>query len=463
MRPRRALAVAVVVMIVLMSMLMCVRSYNERFHVSEGSDTGITVGTVLEESGFPSDDSRLWVYGNANEDDVIDRKDVEYLRGIIYGDYPETVLADANCDGVVDRRDLAYLERMLVSDSMDVFYVDNYFTVSKVSWPVGSIAIGYCSGAYVVDLAGLTGKVMMVDSTIRDYWAGMSPDFSKAESYGTTESPNYEKMISCGIDVYVVGYCDANADLASPEALNPAGIDVMFMSTADNSGVDIPNESIDRSILMFSYLLQGDLDKTYAYLEWHDSMFDLMGGATSGIPQDRRESMVMARSSPLYASGTYSITGKDNTNNIHAEWVGVNAVGQHDSQFLPKNYNSLDQEMIITLLKKHQNNGLIFYVDNAHDGMRKQYDLGDCLAADSRMLSSSDVQIYYMGMAREMGNSPLYVVEAAFYVCIMYPDVAEAIGLDYKELFEEYFRLFASYDYWQDLDIEDFFLDYGIA
>ena len=95
--------------------------------------------------------------------------------------------------------------------------------------------------------------------------------------------------------------------------------------------------------------------------------------------------------------------------------------------------------------------------------MRHQYDLGECLAADAELLSRVGVEIYYLGMAREMGNSPLYIVEMAFYVCTMYPDIAESIGLDYTGLFYEYFEKFASSDYWMSLDIEDFFLDHGVA
>ena len=426
MNVRRAVRVAVAVIVVLAAALAYVRAENERYHVDpEPSEVGLTVGTQLSEYEFPDESSRLWVYGNADGDDDVDEDDMRYLMGVLSGENPVTVLSDANCDGVVDEDDLVYIQRIIESDEMQVFYVDNYFRVASVSWPVRSIAIGYCSGAYVADLTGLSGKVKLVDDTIKSYWKGMSSSISHAGSFGATETPNYETMIAAGIDVYVVGYCDANADEISPSRLNPVGIDVMFISTADNSGVDIPNENIDRSILMFAFLLQGDMSKTYEYLEWHDGLLDLMVEATSVIPEDEREAMIMTRISALYSTGVYSITGKDNTNNIHAEWVGVDAVGQHN-------------EML-------------------------QDDLRECLEADAELLSRTGVEINYLGMAREMGNSPLYIVEMAFYVCTMYPEIAESIGLDYKSLFYEYFERFAGSDYWMGLDIEDFFLDYGVA
>lgn len=463
MNPKRAAVIAVIAIVILSASLVYVRAENEKLHAHEETDVGSTVGTVLDESGFPDQSSKLWVYGNANEDDAIDDADLEYLRAVLDGAEEPTVLCDANCDGTVDEDDIGYIERIIASDDMRVFYIDNYYTVASVSWPVNRIAIGYCTGAYAADLAGVCDKVAMVDNTIRDYWYVMNPAFEAASSFGTTESPNYEKMMREEIDVYVVGYCDANADPESPRKLNPVGIDVMFITTADNSGVDYPNEHIDRSLVMFAFLLQGDMDKVYEYLDWHDDVLGTLMDAASLIPDDGSAKMIMARSSLLYSNGTISITGRDNTNNIHAEWVGVDAVGQH-SPVLSKNYQDLTQEQLMALIEETVADGLIYYVDNEHDGMRDQYSLDECIAEDAEMLSSLSARVHYLGMAREAGNSPLYVVELAFYQNVMYPELSEVTGVDYHELFYYYFEHFASWDYSEYVsDIDEFFYDYGVA
>lgn len=448
---------ALVVFVILAGSLMYVRAENEKYHHHAEADSGLLVGDEVSEDDFPDQGSRLWVYGNANEDDVIDDADVRYLEEVIAGTRGPTQLSDANLDGSVDASDIAHVRSMILGNMMDVYYIDNYFLNAKVTWPVDSVAIGYCSGAYTADVTGVCGKVDMVDTTIEKYWNVMNSNFRSSESYGTTESPNYEKIIGAGIDVYVVGYCDKEADRISNSKLNPAGVDVMFISTADNSGVDYPNEHIDRSILMFAYLLQGDMSKTYEYLEWHDSVLSTLMDATASLTDDEKEAFMMARSSPLYSTGGISITGKDNTNNIHAEWVGVYAVGQH-SPTLGKNYQTLTPEQVITVVKENSRHGRMFYMDNAHDGMRGQYSLKDCVEADKEMLASSDTDVRYLAMARETGNSPLYVVELAFYVCAMYPEIAESAGIDYEDLFNYYFDTFASEDYSDEVsDIEKFF------
>ncbi len=429
------------------------------FDNNKKSGPGSLGGNTIDEDHFPDSDSRLWVYGNANEDDKIDSSDLTYIQNIIDRTKTATTLADANADGRVDADDIAYAQSIIDEDEIDVYYIDNYFKVAEVSWPVNSIAIGYCSGAYLADLAGVCDKVDMIDETITSYWTEINSNFSKAASFGSTGSPDYEAMMNNKIDVYVVGYCDANADVISPGKLNPAGIDVMFITTCDNDGVDYPNEYIDRSTFMFGFLLQGDMDKMYDYLEWHDDVLDTLIKAGETIADDDKAAFMMARSSPFYSTSTISITGKDNTNNIHAEWVGVDAVGQHSS-YLPSNYNKLTAEQILTVILESANDNVIYYMDNEHDGLRHQYNLDDCIAADKKMLESSDVEIHYLGMAREAGNSPLYVIELTFYQNVMYPGLTD---LDYTELFDYYFSHFTSEDYSSLIDIDDYFKDYGTA
>ena len=78
MNARRALVVAVAVLLVLSAALLYVRAENGKLHADAGqSDIGLTVGQQLEEDGFPSESSRLWVYGNADEDDDIDEDGIE--------------------------------------------------------------------------------------------------------------------------------------------------------------------------------------------------------------------------------------------------------------------------------------------------------------------------------------------------------------------------------------------------
>ena len=432
-----------------------------------GSDTkdGARVGEQLKESDFPDSGSRLWVYGNASEDDKLDSSDVVALENMVKGSVLRTQLADANADGEVDDKDVTYLKSILAateSTKIDVYYVDNYFKVAKVSWPVKSIATSYCSGLYTAEATGLTDKIAMVDSTIADFWAKLNSYAEKAKVFGDTGTPNYELMIQNKIDVYVPGYCDAKADAESVKKLNPAGIDVMFMNTCDNSGVEMTNEYIDRSIVMFGFLLQGDMDQTYEWLAWHDGILTKAKAAVATLKESDRCALIMSRNAPSYTTtGQYSITGKGNTNMIHADWAGCYVVADHSSS-LPKNYNNLKTEDILTVLKQTADAGhtTVYWIDNEHDGLRGQLDLDVTVASWEEELKTAIPDMHYLGMAREAGNSPLYIIEVIFYLNVMHPGL---LDLDFEEQFEyfiDHFTLETS-KYKSQMDMDNFFKDYG--
>ncbi len=432
---------------------------------NDSAEEGARVGNTISQSDFPDSDSRLWVYGNANEDDRIDSEDVTALESMIKGTLPKTQLADANADGTVDSKDVDHLKKMISADSstkMNVYYIDNYFKVAKVSWPVKTIATSYCSGLYTAEATGLTPKLVAVDDTIATYWAKLNSYAAKARSFGSTETPNYEILIESKVDVYIPGYCDSKADVESPGKLNPAGIDVMYMNTCDNSGVDIPNEYIDRSIVMFGYLLQGDMKLTYEYLGWHDKALNAAKEAASKIKETDKGALIMSRNAPSYIdTGTYSLTGKGNTNMIHADWAGCYVIADHSS-WLPLNYNSLKTENILTILKETKDSGhsIVYWIDNEHDGLRGQRDLDVTVASWAKELQTSVTENHYLGMAREAGNSPLYVIEMLFYLNVMHPGL---LSLDFEEEFEYFIDHFTleKEKYRNEMDIDNFFKDYG--
>ena len=423
------------------------------------ADNGARVGEEVPRAKLPNEDSRLWVYGNANEDDYMDKTDLTVLKEMVNGNRAATQLADANADGKIDDNDVKYLEKILAATSsteMDVYYVDNYFLVAKVSWPVKSIATGYCSGLYVAETTGLTPKITMIDT----YWKYLNPYTQKAKLTGSTDAPNYEAIIGGNVDVYVPGYCDAKADPLSRTSLNPVGIDTMFINTCDNSGLqDYPNEYIDRSIVMFGYLLQGDMEQTYKYLEWHDKVLKSVEDFAKTISDEK--AWIMSRHAPSYRTGTFNITGPNNTNLIHAEWAGCYCIGDH-SATINKNYTPLTLEQILAVLKQDAyDKGYteVYWMDNEHDGFRHQYDLDETVKSWHDALTEASPTMYYMGMAREAGNSPLYIIELVFYQQFMYGYTE----YDYEDLFEYWVDNFTYSPeiYKANMDIGDFYKFYG--
>jgi hypothetical protein len=70
----------------------------------------------------------LPVFGNANDDDVIDAKDIELLNKMIaesipISDYP---FSDANRDGVINDADIAIVNKIVAGEETEVIFVDQF-------------------------------------------------------------------------------------------------------------------------------------------------------------------------------------------------------------------------------------------------------------------------------------------------------------------------------------------------
>ena len=177
----------------------------------------------------------------------------------------------------------------------------------------------------------------------------------------------------------------------------------------------------------------------------------------------QRQNLVMTRNFIAQGTSTYSITGGQNTNLVHAGWAGVNCPTQRLA-LTPNLYNSLTIEQIETVLKDSANpsNNTVYFIVNEHDGLRNSKDLDVGVPGWAEALKNRPETIHYLGMAREGGNSPFYIVEMAFYQNILYPDLDT--GLDYREMMDYFIRNFTdeTENYEKYFEIGNFFKDFGV-
>jgi iron complex transport system substrate-binding protein len=66
----------------------------------------------------------LDVFGNANEDDTIDMRDLTYVKLIFFGKKPETELADAKYDGKINPLDFIQIKLIIVGKERELTYID---------------------------------------------------------------------------------------------------------------------------------------------------------------------------------------------------------------------------------------------------------------------------------------------------------------------------------------------------
>ena len=92
------------------------------------------------------DDYVLGVYGNANEDDTIDMRDLTYVKLIFFGKKPETELADAKYDGKINPLDFIQIKLIIVGKEKELTVVDDVNRIVTIDMPLERIVS--ISGTY---------------------------------------------------------------------------------------------------------------------------------------------------------------------------------------------------------------------------------------------------------------------------------------------------------------------------
>ena len=150
------------------------------------------------------DDFVLGVYGNANEDDTIDMRDLTYVKLIFFGKKPETELADAKYDGKINPLDFIQIKLIIVGKEKELTIVDTKERIVTVKKPVKRIVLCDC-GETAKALLSLKAEDKVVGATERV--VAKRPiifrSFSELPSIGVFMSPDCEAILSIGPDIVI--------------------------------------------------------------------------------------------------------------------------------------------------------------------------------------------------------------------------------------------------------------------
>ena len=90
---------------------------------------------VLASAGYSK------IYGNANEDDVLDMRDVTYIKLVIFGKKPATTFADANYDGKISMLDIGQTKLIILGKEKKLTLVDQADRTVTVPRPIERIVL----------------------------------------------------------------------------------------------------------------------------------------------------------------------------------------------------------------------------------------------------------------------------------------------------------------------------------
>jgi iron complex transport system substrate-binding protein len=104
---------------------------------------GIAVCAMLLTSPVLASAGYSKIYGNANEDDTLDMRDVTYIKLVIFGKKPATTFADANYDGKISMLDVGQAKLIILGKEKELTIIDSVDSIVTVKKPlrrVGTIS-----------------------------------------------------------------------------------------------------------------------------------------------------------------------------------------------------------------------------------------------------------------------------------------------------------------------------------
>ncbi|MBR6871056.1 MAG: dockerin type I repeat-containing protein [Candidatus Methanomethylophilaceae archaeon] len=138
-------AIAVVAIAIVAAFLLL--NNNGGGNNNDNTDTSEYLTADSGKATVSSVDTKLLVFGNANNDVYLNNKDVTFIQNIVDGkstwNKTSNPLADTNADGKITKEDVSLLKCFIEGKSAPMFYVNDMLETVKITFPLtGKIAIG---------------------------------------------------------------------------------------------------------------------------------------------------------------------------------------------------------------------------------------------------------------------------------------------------------------------------------
>ena len=284
------------------------------------------------------DDYVLGVYGNANEDDTIDMRDLTYVKLIFFGKKPETELADAKYDGKINPLDFIQIKLIIVGKEKELTVsiytrpsmgsteiTERPVTVRK---PIERIVVGsgmgFMGAYYVVTMRALKldkDRIAGVTEDVKDANAYF-PEFSELPCIGK-KPMDYEAMLNLHPDLVIVG----TASLEKHAEKLPGVTVVAFDCWRPDTYVD--------EIRRLGYILDKE-DEAEEFIDFYEGVMNTIKETVDKIPSEDRPKV-------YFETRPYRTGAKGS--GYHAK---VTAAGGNNIFGDRSGYFSVDPEAVIT-------------------------------------------------------------------------------------------------------------------
>jgi iron complex transport system substrate-binding protein len=372
----------------------------------------------------------LGIFGNANEDGVMDMRDVTYTERMILGLCPASPLADADHNGNVNSLDIELIGQIITETEKKLTILDNDADAVTIHRPVKRVIPDHLTCLAAMRILDAEYMVAGIDTAVKKHMGRIFlKDLDHLPLIGGFSNPDYEAVLSLSPDIY----------LAYRSVYGPGGKQVLKEKlpgvTVIETGYYTPynpeNLTIDMRLL--GYILD-KRDRAETYINWYNKYLEMIKKRTADLSEDQKPRI-------------YPAPGWDLYNSIANFKLADIAGGKNICAGLGPTYVTVDPEWMIKqdpnviLKQSFSSNG---YDSADSSGMRAEREqiLNQPELSWIDAVKNKRVYLYHMYTSGMFPNDIITIVYLAKW---LHPDLFE--DLDPQAVHQEYLDRFSSLDF----------------
>ena len=239
-------------------------------------------------------DTKMMIFGNANNDVYLDKSDVQFIQDIVdkktSWNKSKNPFADTNADGAITIEDVKLLQAFIDGKTAPMFYTNSKLQTCQITFPLtGDVVI---SQALDADMLKILGKYNLIKA-----YSGSPVDpekYPESKNWVSVGSYpyDYEKVVAAGIDITLgqpYDYDETFDDLVK-KGYKSYRLDTVKLHEARlMNGV----ESVACTVTLGGLMNCFGVSTYKAYLDYVANINDILDKATSGISTAKTYALIL--------------------------------------------------------------------------------------------------------------------------------------------------------------------------
>ena len=408
---------------------------------------GIAMCAILLASPALASSGYSKIYGNANEDDVLDMRDVTYIKLVIFGKKPATTFADANNDGKISMLDIGQTKLIILGKEKKLTLVDHADRTVTVPRPIERVITLQPPITRMVIGVGAEDKLVGMGTwshfrVPNQYgldapkWRERFAELKELPDVGTGYEPNLELILSLTPDVVIAYGGKAQIVDIYDRFQENSGIPVVCYS--GKADCDHMFEEIK-----FIGTVLGKDDEAGELVSYFDAELDIVRDVTSEIPDSEKPRVYFPWGSVITKAAMRYDT---------IELAGGILVAKDCA---PSTFGSSVADVSIEQIIEW--NPDIFLIMKARSSDKQELTVEDVLS-DHRLQTVNAVKnckVYYTPGAFYLvgADPPRVIVETMIQVKLFHPDKFDDLNVE-KEGNELFKRFYGADGLWTEIGEE---------